>query len=52
MMEKKAKESQKEQSKRFLAKVQELSEDGDLNLTEAEEKFEQAMTKIERSKPD
>lgn len=47
VMPKKAKiESQKEQSKRFLEKVQELADDGDLDLTEAEEKFELAMGKI------
>ena len=48
-MPKKAnKESQKEQSKRFLEKVQELEDAGELNPIEAEEKFEQVMRKITR----
>jgi guanylate kinase len=45
-MPKKKKESQKDQSKRFLEKVQELEDAGELNPTEADEKFEKAMKKI------
>ena len=48
MTKKKAKESQKEQSKRFLEKVQELVDDGELSPTEAEKRFERAMDKIAR----
>lgn len=46
---KKKAESQKEQSKRFLEKVQELADDGELNLTDAEEKFERAMRAISKT---
>ncbi len=42
----KAKESQREQSKRFLEKVQELVDAGELSPTEAEERFERAMDKL------
>jgi guanylate kinase len=50
-MPKKKKESQKDQSKRFLEKVQELEDAGELNPTEAEEKFERAMEKIAPKRP-
>ena len=50
MAKKAKKESQKEQSKRFLKKVQELTDAGELNPTEADEKFERAMDSIARSK--
>ena len=49
MPKKKQAESQKEQSKRFLAKARELEADGELNLTEGEEKFERAFGKIVKS---
>ena len=39
-------ESQAEQSKRFLEKVQELVDAGELSPTEADERFERAMAKI------
>ena len=45
----KKKESQKEQSKRFLEKVQELADDGDLDLTEAEENFERAIARVTKA---
>lgn len=46
MPKKKRSESQKEQSKRFLEKVQELVDAGELSPTEAEERFERAMRRI------
>jgi len=46
MPKKKKKESQKEQSERFLQKVRELEDAGELSPTEAEERFERAMRKI------
>lgn len=49
MPKQKKSESQKEQSKRFLEKAQELADDGGLNPTEVEEKFEKVMVKIARS---
>ncbi len=55
MPKKKQKESQREQSKRFLETAQRLADDGELNLTEAEEKFEKVMQKItppSQTKPD
>ena len=47
MMAKKAKqESQAEQSERFLKKVQELVDAGELTPTEADEAFERAMGRV------
>ncbi len=50
MPKKKKSESQKEQSKRFLEKAQELTDAGDLSPTEAEEKFKRAMDKVAAAK--
>lgn len=48
-MAKKAKqESQEEQSERFRKLVQDMEAAGDLNPTEAEEKFERAMGIVAR----
>ena len=54
MPKKKKAESQKEQSKRFLDKVQVLEDAGELNPTEGEEKFELGLEAIvrHREKPD
>jgi polyhydroxyalkanoate synthesis regulator phasin len=47
MMAKKAKqESQEDQSERFGRLVQDLVDAGELNPTEAQERFEQAMQKL------
>lgn len=40
------KESQAEQSERFRKAVQELVDAGELSPTEADEKFDQAMTRL------
>jgi polyhydroxyalkanoate synthesis regulator phasin len=48
MPKKKENLSQKEQSKRFLATVQELVDAGELSPTEAAERFERAMKEIAR----
>lgn len=47
MMAKKP-ESDPKQYQRFLDKVKELEDAGELNPTEAEERFEQAMSKLSR----
>jgi polyhydroxyalkanoate synthesis regulator phasin len=49
MEEKEKQESQAEQSERFRNLVQSMVDAGELNPTEAEEKFEQAMSKIANS---
>jgi len=46
MTKKPKKESQKEQSARFEKAVQDMIDAGELNPTEAEERFEQAMAII------
>lgn len=46
MAKKPEKPDDKKQSQRFLDKVQELVDAGELNPTEADEKFERAMSKI------
>jgi polyhydroxyalkanoate synthesis regulator phasin len=52
MMAKKAKqESQAEQSERFRKLVQDMVDAGELNPTEAEEKFDRAMDRLARSSP-
>jgi len=43
---KKPTNTDKKQSERFKELAKELEADGELNLTEAEEKFEQALGKI------
>lgn len=45
----KKKESDEEQYQRFLEKVQEMVDAGELSPTEAEERFERAMDKLARS---
>ena len=50
MPKKKNELSQKEQSKRFLDAVQELVDAGELNPTEADERFERAMEQIASKK--
>ena len=50
MPKKKIELSQKEQSKRFREEVQKLIDAGELNPTEAEERFERAMETIARDK--
>lgn len=42
------KESPEDQVRRFQEKVQELIDAGELNPTEAEDRFERAMTSIAR----
>lgn len=50
MMAKKQKpESDDPQYQRFLKKVQELVDAGELNPTEAEERFERAMERISKT---
>ena len=46
MTKKPKKESQKNQSERFEKAVQELVDAGELNPTEADEKFDEAMKNI------
>lgn len=46
MAKKQNKESQAEQSERFRKAVQDLIDAGELNPTEADEKFEQAMRRF------
>ena len=46
MPKKKKQESQKNQSERFLRNVRELEDAGELNPTEADEKFERAITRV------
>lgn len=46
MAKKPKNESEKEQYQRFLEKVQELVDAGELSPTEADEKFERAMERI------
>ena len=46
MPKKKKQESQKKQSERFLRKVRELEDAGELIPTEAEERFERAVARI------
>lgn len=50
MTKQKKKESQKEQSARFEKAVQDMIDAGELNPTEADEKFERAILSIARSK--
>lgn len=45
----KKQESQKEQSERFLKTVRDMIDAGELNPTDAEERFERAMDKIASS---
>lgn len=52
MTKKPKKESQKEQSARFEKAVQDMIDAGELNPTEAEERFERAMEKIVRQPKD
>ena len=49
MPKRKNKLSQAEQSKRFRETVQELVDAGELNPTEADERFERAMGKLARA---
>lgn len=49
MTEKKSDKENDEQYQRFLEKVQELVDAGELSPTEAEERFERVMQKIGRS---
>ena len=49
MTKKPKKESQAEQSERFAKTVQDMIDAGELNPTEADEKFERAMKKIART---
>ena len=51
MAKKAAHESQEEQSKRFLKTVQALVAVGELNPTEADEKFERGASLILRAVP-
>lgn len=46
MAKKKSSESSEEQVKRFEAEVQRLIDAGELNPTEAEERFERAMQQL------
>ena len=46
MPKKKKQESQKEQSARFKKAVRDLVDAGELNPTEAEEKFERAVKRV------
>jgi hypothetical protein len=46
MAKKEKQESQEEQSERFRSLVQDMEAAGDLNPTEAEERFEALLTKI------
>ena len=50
MTKQKKRESDDHQHQRFLEKVQELVDAGELSPTEADEKFERAMDRIARSK--
>ncbi len=49
MAKKQNKESPEEQFRRFQETVQEMVDDGELNPTEADEKFDRAMDKIVQS---
>ena len=46
MPKKKNMETQEEQSKRFIKDAQKIVDDGELSPTEAEEKFERALSKL------
>lgn len=48
---KKQTETQAEQSERFRRAVQELVDAGELNPTEAEERFQRAIRRLAPSKP-
>lgn len=50
MPKKKRKETAEEQSARFRAEVERMIADGELNPTEAEERFERILTKARPAK--
>lgn len=52
MGKKPEKEKPEDQFRRFQEKVQELIDAGELSPTEAEERFERAMSEVVRSKRD
>ena len=52
MAKKPEKPDDKKQSQRFLDKVQELVDAGELSPTEADEKFDTAISRILRKKED